>query len=250
MLLRISLIIAILAGIGTIVVTQLKTREHVQAIITARNTFETEKKAQTKRAEKSETELASTKEVLTQTKGTLAKTEEDLNGTKQQLASSQESLNKVKVDLSKAIEERKGAQADLAKWEILGIKPEQVVEMKANLQKSKDSIAALEDEKKILNNQVASLDNKLQRLLGLDYVVPLPIGTKGSVLTVDPKWNFVVLDLGKDKGMLEGGILLVHRNSQLVGKVQINEVQGTRSIANVMPGWSLGEIEEGDQVIY
>ena len=49
MLLRISLIIAILAGIGTIVVTQLKTREHVQAIITARNTFETEKKAQIKR---------------------------------------------------------------------------------------------------------------------------------------------------------------------------------------------------------
>ena len=250
MLLRISLIIAILAGIGTIVITQLKTREHVQTIITARNTFETEKKAQIKRADKAETELASTKEVLNQTKGTLTKTEEQLNGANQQLASAQEALGKVKTELTKAIDERKVAQADLAKWDILGIKPEQVVEMKANLQKTKDVVVALEDEKKILNNQVAALDNQLKRLLGIDYVVVLPPGSKGNVLTVDPKWNFVVLDMGKDKGMLEGGILLVHRHSQLVGKVQINEVQGTRCIANVMPGWSLGEIEEGDQVIY
>ena len=115
MLLRISLIIAILAGIGTIVVTQLKTREHVQAIITARNTFETEKKAQTKRAEKSETELASTKTVLTQTSNTLAKTEEEWNGTKQQLASSQESLNKVKVDESERIGPARSGES---KWMI------------------------------------------------------------------------------------------------------------------------------------
>ena len=95
MLLRISLIIAILAGIGTIVVTQLKTREHVQTIITARNTFETEKKAQIKRADKAETELASTKDKLKTTEGSLAKTEEQLNGANQQLASAQEALGKV-----------------------------------------------------------------------------------------------------------------------------------------------------------
>ena len=64
------------------------------------------------------------------------------------------------------------------------------------------------------------------------------------------KWNFVVLDLGANKRMLEGGVLMVHRNSQLVGKVRINEVLPDRSIASAIPGWNLGEIEEGDQVIY
>ena len=71
-----------------------------------------------------------------------------------------------------------------------------------------------------------------------------------NVLTVDPKWNFVVLDLGADKQMLEGGVLMVHRNSQLVGKVRISEVMPNRCVATVVPGWTLGDIEEGDQVLY
>ena len=71
-----------------------------------------------------------------------------------------------------------------------------------------------------------------------------------NVVAVDPKWNFVVLDIGQKQFMLEGGILMVHRNSQLVGKVRIREVLPDRCVATVMPGWKLGEIEEGDQVIY
>jgi hypothetical protein len=251
MLLRISLIIAILAGIGTIVLTHLKTREHIQGIITARNNFEKEKIQQTARANKAETDLAKTRDTLNTTSNTLVKTEEELNGTKQQLATALENLNKTKAELAKAVEARKDAEANIAKWEQLGLKPEQVREMIANLKKSMDAIAALEDEKKILNRRVSELDNKLKLILGEDeYVVPLPTGTKGNVVAVDPKWNFVVLDLGADKGMLEGGVLMVHRNSQLVGKVRIREVMPNRCVANVVPGWKLGEIEEGDQVIY
>jgi hypothetical protein len=36
----------------------------------------------------------------------------------------------------------------------------------------------------------------------------------------------------------------------LVAKVQIRSVQSDRSIANVMPGWKLSEVMEGDQVLY
>src|SRR3954453_5112997 len=126
MLLRISLILAILAGIGTIVVTQLKTREHIQSIITEREDHKKQEAKNLAQAKKAETELASTKQMLTQTKESLAKTEEDLNGTKQQLATVQEQVNKTKGDLAKAIEERKAAQAELAKWESLGYKPEQI----------------------------------------------------------------------------------------------------------------------------
>jgi hypothetical protein len=251
MLLRISLIFAILAGIGTIVVTHLKTRQHIQAIITEREDHKKEEAKNLARAKKSETELASTKQVLTQTKENLAKTEEDLNGTKQQLATATEQLSKTKGDLAKAVEERKAAQADLAKWESLGLKPEQIRELVANLKKLQDAVAALEDEKKILARNVRELQNKIDLIVGKeDYVVPLPAGTKGSVVAVDPKWNFVILDLGADKEMLEGGVLMVHRNSKLVGKVRIREVLPNRCVANVIPGWRLADIEEGDQVLY
>jgi hypothetical protein len=42
----------------------------------------------------------------------------------------------------------------------------------------------------------------------------------------------------------------VHRNSKLVGKVRIQQVMANRSVANLMAGWKLGDIEEGDQVLY
>ncbi len=250
MLLRISLILAILAGIGTIVVTHLKTREHVQGIITEREKNAKDRDVATSRYKKAENNLASTSNLLNQTKATLATTEEELNGTKQQLATVQENLKKTSAELATAIAAKNTAQQELAKWDQLGVKPEQVRAMIADDKKHLEAIAALEDEKKILSSRVVELDNRIKLLVGDNYEVPLPAGTKGIVVAVDPKWNFVILDIGRDKAILEGGVLMVHRNSQLVGKVRINEVMEKRSIASMMPGWKLGDIEEGDQVLY
>ena len=251
MLVRISLILVILLGAGTIFVTQKMARDHFTAI---RDQREEEKKgrAQEKsRADKSERDHTSTKGLLATTKDTLAKTEEELTGTKQQLATATDNLNKVRGDLKTANDRRTAVEQEIAKWESLGLKPEQIRQMMADLKKLQDAIVVLELEKGILIRNVAELENKIELLLGKeDYVVKLPAGTKGNVVAVDPKWNFVILDLGADKGMLEGGVLMVHRDSQLVGKVRIREVMKERSVANVMPGWKLGEIEEGDKVLY
>jgi len=43
--------------------------------------------------------------------------------------------------------------------------------------------------------------------------------------------------------------LLVSRDGRLVAKVIISDVQKGRCIANVMPGWKLTDVLEGDQVI-
>lgn len=251
MLLRISLILAILVGAGTIFVTQKMAREHFVAIRDTRDENIKGRATEKSRAEKSERDHTATKQVLTQTKDTLTKTEEDLNGTKQQLTTANDALAKTKADLAKAIDDRKAALAELAKWESTGYKPEGIKALTDNLKTTQDAVAALEDEKKILNRSIAVLQNKLDLLTGPeDHVVKLPPDSKGNVLAVDPKWNFVVLDLGSDKGMLEGGVLMVHRNSKLVGKVRIREVMANRSVANLMSGWKLGDIEEGDQVLY
>jgi hypothetical protein len=47
------------------------------------------------------------------------------------------------------------------------------------------------------------------------------------------------------------GKLLVNRNGKLVAKLKITEdIQNERCIANVMPGWKLSDIMEGDEVFY
>ena len=72
----------------------------------------------------------------------------------------------------------------------------------------------------------------------------------GKVLAVDPKFEFVVLDIGEKEGALENGQMLVNRNGKLVAKIKITDsIQPNRCIANVMPGWKLGDIMEGDQVL-
>jgi hypothetical protein len=250
MLLRISLIIAILAGIGTIVLTQMQARKQIQVVIQDRDDNIKGRAQEKGRADKTEKWLAATNVVLTQTRGTLAKTQEELNNTKQQLAAAQSSLQKTQADLAAEVAKRKDFEAQLEKFRQLGYTPEQIVQLRDNFKKASDAIEALEVEKAILSRQVAEWKNKYHSLIGgEEYVAPLPSGTKGKIVAVDPKWNFVVLNIGKDKGILERGVLLVHRESKFVGKVRIAEVMDSRSIANVMPGTALDEIREGDQVL-
>jgi len=78
----------------------------------------------------------------------------------------------------------------------------------------------------------------------------MPAGLRGKVLVADPKYNFVVLDIGSDQKVVTAGRFLVSRNGKLIAKLKVSSVQPNRSIANVMPGWNLSEVIEGDQVFY
>jgi hypothetical protein len=71
---------------------------------------------------------------------------------------------------------------------------------------------------------------------------------KGKIVVVDPKWDFVVLNIGDEQGAIQDGEMLVSREGKLVAKVVIRSVQKDRCIANVVPGWKLGEMIEGDEV--
>jgi hypothetical protein len=59
-----------------------------------------------------------------------------------------------------------------------------------------------------------------------------------------------VLDIGEKQGAKEDGQMLVNHEGKLVAKVRIKSVQTDRSIANIMPGWKMSDVMEGDQVVY
>ena len=65
---------------------------------------------------------------------------------------------------------------------------------------------------------------------------------------MDPKWNFIVLDMGAEHGLVPKGVLMISRGSKLVAKAKLTRVEANRSIADVLPGWDLGQVQEGDQV--
>src|SRR5215472_7334037 len=116
-----------------------------------------------------------------------------------------------------------------------------------SLQAENQFLARLASERaqkiRALTNQLAVYQ------LGNEFIVTLPADLKGKVLVTDPKWNFVVVNVGADQGVLEHGELLVNRSGKLVAKVIVRSVQKDRCVANIMPGWQLGEVMEGDLVI-
>ena len=193
--------------------------------------------------------LDKTNVILKQTIATLEATTAEKDKAVTDLAAEVKRAGKLTEDLTKTRQERDSAQQELAAYKVVGLSPEQVAGINREFKKLQETLSGTQEENKVLGKKVDRLQAELDRFLDPRKPIYLKASCKGKVLITDPKWNFVVLDVGEDKGMKGGGELLVNRNGKLVGKVVVRTVQKDRSIANVLPGWELGEVMEGDQVI-
>ena len=100
----------------------------------------------------------------------------------------------------------------------------------------------------VLFHTIGRLTNELAKYIGPEEYVKLRADLHGKILVVDPKWDFVVLNVGEDQGVISAGELLVSRQGKLIAKVIVRSVQKDRCIANLVPGWKIGEMTEGDDV--
>lgn len=250
MLIRISLIVALAAALAVGVLNFVKVKEKIETLITERNDWHG--KYDTTYAE------------LTTTKQTLAKTETDLKQTKETLAATITERDKVVVEvaaltkkaseltekLSKTTAEREEARQELAAFRATGRTAEQVLTLDKVIKETQEALEVANQEKTILERNLKKKIAELAKYTDPEYIgPPLPATLKGKILVADPKWDFVVLNVGEDQGALADGELLVSRNGKLVAKVRIQSVQKDRCIANVIPSWKLGEVMEGDLAI-
>lgn len=248
---RVALILAALAAAGSLVLSFTVTKPKIETLTgerdslttrldyseTAKTEAEKKAKAATTAAEKSASELATTRKELEESSA---------------LASQQRTrADKYFADLNKANADKNSAQEQLARWSALRIQPDQVIALQNDLKTTRETAAALADQERILTRNISNLKDKLSKYEDETQVVEMP-GLKGNVVAVDTKWDFVVLDVGASKGAKAGGQLLVRRGDKLVGKVRIISVEDGRSIANVLPAWKQGDVAvaAGDAVIY
>jgi multidrug efflux pump subunit AcrA (membrane-fusion protein) len=249
MLIRITLIVAILAALGAGVVNFVVVKDKIGALTDDRNT---------QRADKitAQTDLASTKKDLAKTQNDLRQTQSqlaDANVARKSAEDTAAAQTKRADDLSdklaKTAQERDAAQNDLAAYKNTELTPEQIVKLTHTLKDAQDAIVVANAEKAVLFRANVRLSNELARLKGTEeFVVKLRADLKGKILVVDPKWDFVVLNIGEDDGVLQDGELLVSRDGKLVAKVIVRSIEKDRCIANIVPGWKLGEVFEGDEV--
>jgi Skp family chaperone for outer membrane proteins len=250
MLLRVFLILAILAGAGVIAITHFMVKPHVQGIIDERNTNKENWDRETKRANKLQGDLKTTQAKLAETEKNLEQTQTELVAARTQADSEKKRADQLTQELAKTVEERNTAQQELAKWNATGATAEQVQTLVSNYKKAEDYIGVIEEEKKVLQKEVNRLKIELAKFLDPEAEPPMPAGLNGQVVVVDPKYDFVVLNIGEKQGVVPNGVLLVSRDSKLVAKVRVTSVTPDRSIANIISGWKLGDVMEGDLVVY
>jgi hypothetical protein len=248
MLLRICLILAILAGLGAGGVAYYEFSTQIPQITQQRDSEKDAKNVAL-------TQLSNTNKILVKTRADLAQTQQELADTKSNLdkAVAKADAQSKRADdlqdkLAKASADLQDTKDKLTEYEVSGLKPEQVVRLKQDLIDSQKQIVAMTGERDLWQRRYAATYARLQKYEGVENFVKLKPDLKGNVVVVDPKWDFVVLNIGEDQGAVQEGELLVSRDGKLVAKVVITSVQKGRCIANILPGWKLGEVIEGDVV--
>ena len=250
MLIRISLIVAILGGLAVAGIDFFVLKANITTTITDRDTFHQNWQAELGEHHKFEKLAKDTQSKLDKRTQELAAAKQERDTAVAQEAETEKALASTKDTLKKTQEDLAGANDKLAAWDALGIPIVQAREILNSLKRVQDEEAALQTEKEIIYAKCQKLQSKLDDILGTGEP-DMPEGLRGKVLAVDPRYDFVVLDIGEKDGAVMNGKLLVNRNGKLVAKLKITQdIQAKRCIANVEPGWKLSDILEGDEVFY
>lgn len=70
---------------------------------------------------------------------------------------------------------------------------------------------------------------------------------QGRVVSVDPSWDFVIVDLGWDHVKI-GDMVSIFRNEELLARARIERVQERVAAASVLPEWETTQIQVNDTV--
>lgn len=252
MLLRVFLGIAIVAGLAAGVLNFVMVKEKTELLIKNRDDEKTSKEAAQTELATTKTTLKKTEDTLTATSSKLVTTEANLKSANANIAALDKRITDVSAELEKVKADRDTALTENGVWKSLDLPVERVRGMIAEVKRLREEREVLEIERKLLTQNNQKLTLQLEDLLGRERerLPVIPPGLKGKVLAVDPKWDFVVIDIGEAKGLLPRSEMLINRDGKLVAKIKIVTVELDRSIANIMPMFKVGEVMEGDEVIH
>ncbi len=248
-MLRICLIVALVAGLAGLAVSQLRVKDKITTLTTDLATVTQERDA-------SKTAEGTARRKEREASARAEKAERDLESTKSDLeaATAKATQQQTRADENEklyntTLKEKNDAQNKLAQWEALGVTPDAVKQTLADNRKLVGERSGLDEQIRGLTRKLRTAEDQLAIYTQGNQEVLEPRGLKGKVIAVDPKFEFVVLDIGEKQGVLPRGKMLVSRAGKLVAKVRILSVQENHCIANVLADWKQAEIMEGDEVV-
>lgn len=139
-------------------------------------------------------------------------------------------------------------------WDLkskFNLTPAKIASEHKELPKVKTELSTIKSENGILMSQFTQLKDKYDQVINPNRRVIQPVGIRGKVVAVDPKWKFVILNIGSNHGVRGDGELTVTRNGRYIARIKVSTVETVHSIANVIDDFDADEegIEEGDEVV-
>jgi cell shape-determining protein MreC len=182
---------------------------------------------------------------------------EKLKAHKNKLSQAESEATRTQEELDEKVKKQQKLVVDLEKLP-KDVKPETITEDIARMKKEKLEFEAQAEAKKketvaelekvaVVQNRLAEVVRKIEeRRKNFDRN-----SLTSRVLAVNHDWGFVVIDAGKSTGLTQDTKLIVTRGSLTVGKISVMNVEGTRSMAAIVPDAVINgmTIMPGDRVI-
>jgi hypothetical protein len=197
-------------------------------------------------------------EDLTTAQGALKDTDEKLKETTtkaETLQTSFEAAQSKVVELEKNVKDSqdkiKAAEIKVAEVnDLLGGRTAE--EVKKEAVEAQEKLTALQNERRIIDDQLAAAAAEVKRLN--EYIKnsatgKMPSGINGKIMTINKAWNFVVLNVGENQGVVPSGVLIVYRGQKFIGKVKVVSTEANTAVADILPETVQAAFVVGDEVI-
>ncbi|MGZ8901054.1 MAG: hypothetical protein ACXW3Z_13255 [Limisphaerales bacterium] len=251
MLLKISLGLAILLGVATIFLTHTQLGGKINQLTTDLQATTTDLEQSRATEQKQRTDIKALRTQVEDTTRILGEATNALVQAESKAQEQQTRADRAMAELNTVTGERNTAQQELSQWRLFEMSPEQIRNQLTRLRQVEREREVFVTENKTQSRKISDLERRLNRYEGDEIAeVPLPPGTKGNIVAVDPKYDFVVIDIGAQQGVLQDAKMMINRDGKLIGKVKITTVEPNRSVANILPEWKQDEVMEGDQVLF
>ena len=247
----IALVVAILSGLGALYFSHFKVKPKIDNLIVERDTAQNERDTSRDNERKAKADATKARADLDTTRSDLEKKTAEFDQAQASLKTQLARANQLSVELTRVTGERNEAQQELSSWRATGLKFEDIVKLKSEFARVTEERNVIADENKLLDRKNKELQVNLDKYEGgMDKDPEMPAGLRGRIVAIDPKFDFVILDIGGNHGVVERGKLLVRRDDKWVGAVRISRVEPNQSVANLIPEMTQTEIQEGDAVLY
>src|SRR5262249_8393264 len=150
-------------------------------------------------------DLAKTTKELTKTKDALAKSEQERTAAVAEMEAQVKKSNELSEKLTETIRQRDDARAELAAYVATGFTPKQIAGLGKQIKDAQDALEVSQMEKKILQKELDKKIEQIAQLIDPDHIVRMKADIRGKILVADPKWEFVVLNVGEDDGAKPNG---------------------------------------------